>query len=477
MSVNRTRPDSSVTVLMVAFLSACLAFQLNASMLSPALVSIEQQLGVSAGAVATTQTAFFTSAALFALFLPRLADIAGRRRVLCVALVLMTAGCVIAALATNVEMLFAGRVVQGASGPVIPIVLVMLRDEVPEPRKYGTLMGVVTAVNGGIAGVDALLGGYLVTNHGFQSIFWTMAAVAVGAAVLVRLLTRESFAQDRRRLDVSGTVLLVVAVGAALVSINEMGEFGDANWALAAGTAALAVVAFVAFWVVEGRVPAPLVPNSQLRERSTWALITTTALVLCGVFAVMNGLLPALAQDAALGYGLDAEAVSALVLTPYAVAGLLVGPLSGRLAAGFGYLNVLRLGLVGAMLGMIALAFGVHGSSTAFLFVTAVWVGVTYAGMANIMLNGLGVVLSPRDRPGSLPGLSAGAFNIGAGVSFLVLYAIQAAATSSPDEPASGYVAAVLGSVVLLAAALALSFAIPRPVSAETAGLKLGGVH
>ena len=47
----QTRQRPSVTVLMVALLSACLAFQLDASMPSPALVSIQEELAVSAGAV------------------------------------------------------------------------------------------------------------------------------------------------------------------------------------------------------------------------------------------------------------------------------------------------------------------------------------------------------------------------------------------------------------------------------------------
>lgn len=462
---------------MLALLSACLAFQLNASMLSPALVSIERQLNVTASAVATTQSAFFIAAAMFALFLPRLADIAGRRRVLCAALLIMATGCVIAALATNIEMLFVGRIIQGASGPVVPIALVMLRVEVPEPKKYGTLLGVVTAVNGGIAGFDALLGGYLVTNHGFHSIFWTMAAVAVAAAILVRIMTRESFGEDRRRLDISGTVLLVVAVGAALIAINETGKLGNASWWIATGTAVLAVVAFAVFWMVEKRLRAPLVPIAQMRERSTWALIATTALTLGGIFAMMNGIVPALAQDGVLGFRLNAEAVSALILTPYAIAGLLIGPLSGRLAASFGYKSILRLGLIGTVVGMIALAFGVHGSAPVFLFIVAVWVGITYAGMANIMLNGLGVVLSPAERPGSLPGLNTGAFNIGAGLSFVVIYAIQAAATPDPSTPAAGYIAAAIGSVLLLAGAFGMSFAIPRPASAETTVPRSGITH
>lgn len=144
--------------LMVALLSACVAFQLNASMLSPVLPSIATELGVDEAAVSLSQTAFFTSAALFAVFVPRLSDIKGRRRVLVVTLTLVAVGSVLAAVAPSILVLDVGRVIQGCSGSVIAICLLMLRAAVPDVRRYGALMGVVTAVNGGIAGVDVLLG-------------------------------------------------------------------------------------------------------------------------------------------------------------------------------------------------------------------------------------------------------------------------------------------------------------------------------
>ena len=40
---------------------------------------------------------------------------------------LMAVGCVIAALAPNIAVLFVGRIIQGVSGPVVPLCLIMLR--------------------------------------------------------------------------------------------------------------------------------------------------------------------------------------------------------------------------------------------------------------------------------------------------------------------------------------------------------------
>ncbi|GAA4697376.1 Major Facilitator Superfamily protein [Promicromonospora umidemergens] len=457
----------TVVTLMIALLSACLAFQLNASMLSPALVTMERELHATGAQIAATQTAFFTAAALFTLFLPRLGDLVGRRRVLVGMLLAMAVGCVIAALATNVTVLFLGRLLQGASGPVVPLCLVMLRVVVSEPRTYGTLMGVVTAVNGGIAGVDALLGGYLATNHGFASIFWTMAAVAIVSALVVRFLAPESTASDRPRMDWAGSLLLVVSVGAMLVAVNELGKLGAANTVLVAILVVVSVASFAWFWRTESKGRHPLVSIPQLKERATWALVSTSLLTLCGIFAIMNGIVPALAQDSALGLRMSAEEVSWWVLMPYALAGLLMGPISGRLAATLGYRTMLQIGVGGTIVGLVLLALNVGSESRVVLLGLSVAVGVTYAGIANIMLNGLGVTLSPKARPGSLPGLNTGGINLGAGVSFVVIYAVQTAFASTPGGPSAGYVASLLTGALILVGALLMSLRIPRPVEAE----------
>jgi hypothetical protein len=110
-----------------------------------------------------------------------------------------------------------------------------------------------------------------------------------------------------------------------------------------------------------------------------------------------------------------------------------------------------------AILGLASLPVMVAG--TALL-------GIAYAGTANIMLNGLGIVLSPKANPGFLPGMNAGAFNLGAGLSFLILPAVRQATESLGDTRTSYQIVVLAGFLVTLAA-LAVSFLIPRPVEAE----------
>lgn len=459
----------STAAVMTALLVACFAFQLNASMLSPALRLMAKELKTTDDVIGLTQTVFFTAAALFSLFLPRLGDMIGRRKLLTGMMALTAVGCALSALAGmtgSVALLFVGRVIQGVAGPTVPVCLIMLRVAVPDPKRYGTLLGVITAVNGGIAGVDALAGGWLAQNFGFGSVFWTMAIIAVLAAVAVAFLTDESLVPGDHRMDWSGTIALVVAVGALLTIFNELAKLSNANFWLVAGLFLLAALSAVAFWIQEDRTSQPLVATVYLKSRSTWALLLTTTLTMTGVFAVMNGLVPGLAQDTDYGPGLSPDVVSFWTLTPYAIAGLLMGPVSGTLAGRFGYRKVLRVGLLGTVIGLGAILAISPSATPVLLLAVNVFVGITYAGMSNIMLNGLGVVLSPSDNPGYLPGLNAGAFNLGAGISFAILPAVSVALGNG----LGGFQGAVITGLVLLALAFASSLLIPAPaVEKETA--------
>lgn len=462
-SLASKKADSSIAALMIALLVAIFAFQLNASMLSPALATMARQLHTTDAQVGLTQTVFFTAAALFSLFLPRLADLVGRKKVLLGILLATVVGCALSAVATDINMLMVGRVLQGASGPVVPMCLIMLHVRVTEEKQYAKLMAILTSVNGGIAGVDALLGGWLARNFGFRSVFLVMALIGVIALFMVLLCAQESTADETPSMDWKGVAALGIAFLSAYLAINELQKLAAANWMLVTALVVVAVVFFVLFWNIEKHVASPMVSTHYMKQRRTWGLLLTTLLTMTGVFAIMNGIIPQYAQDAQLGIGLGADVMSFATLTPYAIVGFLFGPIAGMLASKFGYAFVLRVGLIVSLIGVCFGIVVVQSASLVALVAISVLLGISYAGVANIMLNGLGIVLSPKDNPGYLPGMNAGAFNLGAGLSFAILYAAVSAFTYQGAATHMSYVAAMIGGIVLLALALASSFLIPKP--------------
>lgn len=471
MSLSAPSSKTSVTTLMVALLAACLAFQLNASMLSPALVTMGKELNTDQASIGLSQTWFFTAAAVFSLFLPRLSDIIGRKKVLIAMMVLMAVGSLISALAPDITWVFVGRIIQGVSGPTVPLALIMLRSEVKDPKRYGALMGLITAVNGGIAGVDSFAGGYLAQHFGFRSIFWVMVILGIIAALLVAFFARESKPGAGTKMDWLGVFFIAVAVGALLTALNEasslLSNYSNGTLLLSIALLVLAIVAFILFWQTEKRSKHPMVEIVHLRQRAIWATLLTTILAMTGIFAVINGIVPEFVQAAKPGFGIDATTMSLIILTPYALLGWVLGPITGRLAPIFGYTRVLRFGIIGSLISLAIIAFlGFH--NLGFMIVGTALLGISYAGTVNIMLNGLGVVHSPKGNPGFLPGMNAGAFNLGAGISFLILPAILIAVSSM--GVVASYTTVVIVALVLTALALAASMLIPKPTDAEVAG-------
>lgn len=120
---------------------------------------------------------------------------------------------------------------------------------------------------------------------------------------------------------------------------------------------------------------------------------------------------------------------------------------------------MLQIGLVGMFIGLLIAVFSSGMANEWVLLFIAIFMGITYAGTVNIMLSGLGIVLSPADNQGYLPGMNAGAFNLGAGISFAALFAV----VSMFKDADGGYAAGIIAGAVIAAIAFGTSMLIPKP--------------
>ncbi|ADL11222.1 MFS transporter [Corynebacterium pseudotuberculosis] len=454
-----------IALLMTVLLTAAIAFQLNASMLSPVLATMARELGTDEATVGLTQTAFFTGGAMCGLFLPRLSDIVGRRKILVIMLAVMAIGGLMAALAPNITVLAIARALQGISGPTIPMTLIILRSQVRDQVRLGTLMGIIAAVNGGIAGIDVIASGWMAEHLGFRSVFWLIAIVGLIATVVVALWAPESKPSDNVKMDWVGAAILVVSVLSITLAANEAGKAAAANWMLVVGLILFGLAVFAVFWKWENKHDQPMVAPKYLARRQTWGLLLTTVLTMTGVFAAVNGVAISLAQNPDAGFGLPADLASLMLLTPYALIGWLVGPFAGRWAPRIGYSRLLRIGNASSAVLLLVLALA-GSTSKVVLIASVVLLGITYAGIGNIVLNNLGVVNSPADNEGFLPGMNSAAFNLGAGISFAVLPVFMVAGSPAGSDSTAGYTTAFIVGAIILGLSVATSFFIPKRVDA-----------
>jgi EmrB/QacA subfamily drug resistance transporter len=199
----------------------------------------------------------------------RAADLLGRRRLLMVGLTVFSAASLACGLATSDTFLIIMRGFQGLGAAlVLPAALSIVMNMFPEGAERNKALGIWGAMGATGATVGLLAGGLLTRYVGWEYIFFLN--VPIGAAVLAlahKVLPESKVAAARRRYDPLGAASITSALVLLVYAISEAPQAG---WTAIQTVAllALAAVLLVAFFVIEARVEAPLLPLRLLRLRT-----------------------------------------------------------------------------------------------------------------------------------------------------------------------------------------------------------------
>jgi EmrB/QacA subfamily drug resistance transporter len=463
----RPHPMRSLLILSVA----ALAFALAQTTLIPALGVLARELDTDASGVAWTLTAYLLAAAVCTPIFGRLGDMFGKRRLLVISLGVFAAGSVVAALASSLELLVAGRVLQGAGGGIFPLCFAIIRDEFPRERVSSSI-GLISATFGIGGGAGLILGGVLVDNASYHWIFWLGAAMAAVAAVLTQVLIPESPNRSPGRIDVRGALVLAIGLTLPLLAIARANEWG---WGSARTLLLLAAgVAVLAGWVaLQKRTEQPLADVALLARPPVLMTNIATLLVGFGMFGSFI-LIPQLAESpesTGYGFGLDATGAGLLML-PGALMMLVAGPFAGVLVRRFGGKLPLALGafVSAAALAAMGLDHGTQGAMIAWNIVLSIGIGLAFAAMPNLIFDAV-----PMSETGEATGFntlvrSVGA-SLGSQISAAILTGSVIAGTVLPSD--DGYTTAFLVSAGIATAAALVACAIPRagdqaPVAARS---------
>jgi EmrB/QacA subfamily drug resistance transporter len=463
----RPHPMRSLLILSVA----ALAFALAQTTLIPALGVLARELDTDASGVAWTLTGYLLAAAVCTPIFGRLGDMFGKRRLLVISLSVFAGGSIVSALAHSLELLVAGRVLQGAGGGIFPLCFAIIRDEFPRERVSSSI-GLISATFGIGGGAGLILGGVLVDNASYHWIFWLGAAMAAAAAVLTQVLIPESPNRSPGRIDFRGAFVLALGLTLPLLAIARANEWG---WGSARTLLLLAAgVAVLAGWVaLQKRTVQPLADVALLARPPVLMTNIATLLVGFGMFGSFI-LIPQLAESpesTGYGFGLDATGAGLLML-PGALMMLVAGPFAGVLVRRFGGKLPLALGafISAAALAAMGLDHGTQGAMIAWNIVLSIGIGLAFAAMPNLIFDAV-----PMSETGEATGFntlvrSVGA-SLGSQISAAILTGSVIAGAVLPSD--DGYTTAFLVSAGIAAVAALVSLAIPRvgdqaPVAARS---------
>ncbi|GAA4895162.1 MFS transporter [Streptomonospora salina] len=282
-----TRMTPRMKVILVVLLSAQFMLAVDFSILNVALPIIGEGLGFTLANLQWITTSFALCAAGFTLLFGRVADLFGRKRLFLGALAVLGISSLVGGFAPTPEVLIAARVFQGlATAAMTPAGLSLLTTSFPE----GPLRDKALGLNGALMSAGftsgAILGGLLTDLLSWRWAFFINVPVVVVVLIVAPLVINDSRMNDRPKLDMPGALLVT---GGLLAVVFGLTQAGEAGWGstVALGSLALGAVLLAAFYAVERKVAAPLVPLQVLGRRTVaWgniaglvAFLTETSLV------------------------------------------------------------------------------------------------------------------------------------------------------------------------------------------------------
>src|SRR5438093_3561803 len=199
------RPDSQMTARLIAMRDAnrrwwtlgamCFALfmiMLDNTVVNVALPSIQKDLGASISGLEWTVNAYTLSFAVLLVTGGRLGDIFGRRKMFLFGVVTFGLSSAFIGLSQSEAWLVAGRAVQGIGAAfMMPATLSIISNAFP-PHERGRAIGTWAGVSAMALAIGPVVGGFLVENVSWQSIFFLNVPVAAIAVVVTLWAAHES---------------------------------------------------------------------------------------------------------------------------------------------------------------------------------------------------------------------------------------------------------------------------------------------
>src|SRR5580658_1791699 len=200
----------------------------------------------------------------------RLGDSFGRKPMMLTALALFMIGSVLCALAPNIEILTATRVLQGFGGGGLMTLSQALVGETIPPRERGRYQGYLAGISVASSTFGPVAGGYLTQAFGWRSIFWINVPLGLIAGLLVLRLDARPVDRRRTTFDVPGLVLFIMFVSPVILALEQVQRMDMRTLPLALGLLAFGIVSLVLLIWQEKRNTSPLLPPRLFKQPSIW---------------------------------------------------------------------------------------------------------------------------------------------------------------------------------------------------------------
>ncbi len=375
---------------------------LDATIVDVSLAKIMATFGIGVDEVKWVATGYLLA---FAVAIPTsgwVADRFGHKLTYALGLGLFTLGSLLCSLAWSEVALVLFRVVQGLGGGLLmPVGMAIITREFP-PEKRGAALGFWTVSAAASVSLGPTLGGYLIDNFAWHSIFDINVPVGVLGVFATYVIQREYKSANKSPFDFAGFLSVATFLTFLLIAFSD----GNADWNTGGWTSplilscfAIAIVALIVFLIIELTIRHPLVDLSLLKHYNFGMGNLILFIFGMGMFG-STFLLPLYLQNA-LGY--TAYQAGSLFL-PIGLIMAISGPVAGKLSD---KVNPKYLAFFGII--MMSLSLFINRTLSLFsetstimlsLYIRGVGMGFIFAPLSTLSLSDI-----PREKMAQASGL------------------------------------------------------------------------
>ncbi|WP_433500123.1 DHA2 family efflux MFS transporter permease subunit [Sphaerimonospora sp. CA-214678] len=418
------RGQGSAWLTLLAVSLGVIMVMLDGTVVAIANPVIAEDLKASLADLQWVTSGYLLALAVFLITAGKLGDLFGHKRIFLIGVVGFTLVSLMIGLSSSVGMLIALRVLQGLFGALLqPAALALLRMAFPGER-LNMAMGAWGAILGLSSAAGPIIGGVLVENVSWQSVFFVNVPVGAAALAFGLWALKESRARTLSRVDWPGVMLLSVTMFSLVWAIIKAPDWGWGD-IKTVGFLALAVVVGAVFLFWQTRTAEPLLPLSLFSNASVsigTVLMILVSFSMMGAMFFLTFFFQGVHGLSPLDSGLRMLPMSAGMIVASPIAGVLIGRLGpkstiagGMVVTAIAMFLMSRLSVDAAFIDsaipFVLLAFGL----------SPVFVGATEIIVGN----------APEDLSGVAGGVQNSAMQVGGALGTAILGAIVSAKVAS----------------------------------------------
>ncbi|HUD05242.1 MAG TPA: DHA2 family efflux MFS transporter permease subunit [Patescibacteria group bacterium] len=364
------------TVMIASFLG-----RLDGTVVNLALPKMISDFGITVSEASWISTAYIIANAIFVPIFGKLGDLIGRKPLYLFGIIGFVVSSIFAGLSANLPQMIIFRILQAITVSIdYPLALSIIAFTFQDRQKRAQAMGLWSAVFGVAAVFGPLLGGPLIDNFSWRSVFYINVPIGILGAFMAWKYIQEPVKKIRgiKNFDIWGSLLLGSALGTLVLVLDQGQSWG---WFSLNSVVSYIVtaVSFVAFILVEQRQKEPVVDLKFFKIPEFAISLLVSFITFMGMIGGLF-LLPIFVQSY-MGY--DVTKTGYLFL-PMA-AGMMIGAQTGaRLSARFTPKYVVFTGLMWA-------AFILY----LFSGIDLTWTFTHFAILLALFALGLGLTFAP----------------------------------------------------------------------------------